>query len=224
MRSIEKRLESEGYQVHNLGYPSRREPPETLVDHLRVSLEACCADGKGRLHFVTHSLGGLLVRAYLAEERPATLGRVVMLAPPNHGSELVDAFGDDWWFELVLGPTAAALGTDDQSFPNRIPPPDYELGIIAASVPLATRLGGWLLTGRNDGVVSVWSTRLTGMTDFLLVHTGHVRIRRDDEVADEIVHFLREGRFANGERARAEAQEPPGQDGPGLDDTGSAAP
>ncbi len=203
MRPLEKRLHQEGYAVHNVGYPSRSEPPDGLVRHVHAALGACCLADELPLHFVTHSLGGVVTRALLAEERPDGLGRVVMIAPPNKGSELVDTFGDDWWFRIVLGPTAASLGTGRGSFPNRLAPPDYELGIIAGAHPLSTRFGRWIVTGASDGVVSVESARVEGMTDFLIVPQGHVQIRRDDRVADEVVHFLRAGRFASGERSRA---------------------
>jgi len=165
MRPLEKRLAAEGFRVQNLGYPSRSATPQELVAHLDASVANCCADPGAPLHFVTHSLGGILVRAYLAEHRPVELGRVVMLAPPNHGTELVDEFGDDWWFEPILGPTARQLGTGPGSFPNRIPAPDYALGVIAASHPLSSRLGRWLLQGQNDGVVTVESARVEGMHD-----------------------------------------------------------
>ncbi len=207
MRPLERRLEAEGFRVRNLGYPSRSATPKELVAHLDTSVADCCTDPGVPLHFVTHSLGGILVRAYLAEHRPVELGRVVMLAPPNHGTELVDEFGDDWWFEPILGPTARQLGTGPGSFPNRMPPPDYALGVIAATHPLSSRLGRWLLQGQNDGVVTVESARVEGMHDFLLVETGHVRIRDDDQVADETVHFLRHGRFAAGEQRDAGSAE-----------------
>ncbi len=202
MRPLEERLAREGYRVHNLGYPSRSDPPESLVAHLRAAVEDCCP-GADPVHFVGHSLGGILVRALLAEHRPEGLGRVVMLAPPNQGSELVDRFGDDPWFAPILGPTAAQLGTDAGSLPNRLPAPDYELGVIAAAHPMASQLGRWLMSGRTDGIVSVASTRLPGMTDFRLVESGHVRIRTHEVVADETVHFLQHGRFASGERSGA---------------------
>jgi len=202
MRPLEKRLSDEGYAVHNLAYPSRSEPPDVLVRYLQLSLKECCLESKEPLHFVTHSLGGVLARAVLAEHRPEALGRVVMIAPPNKGSELVDTFGDDWWFRLFLGPTAEALGTGKASFPRSIGPPDYELGIIAGAHPLSSRMGSWILTGENDGVVSIESARVEGMTDFLSVPTGHVRIRDDDEVADEVIHFLRVGHFEHGEQSQ----------------------
>ncbi|MCP3982868.1 MAG: alpha/beta hydrolase [bacterium] len=200
MRPLEKRLNQEGYAVHNIGYPSRSEPPDELVRHLQGSLDECCLESGDKLHFVTHSLGGVLARAVLADQRPRALGRVVMIAPPNKGTELVDAFGDDWWFRLFLGPTAETLGTGHTSFPRSIGPPDYELGIIAGAHPLSSRMGAWIVTGENDGVVSVESTRVEGMTDFLAVPVGHVRIRDDGLVADEVVFFLRKGRFENGEQ------------------------
>ncbi|MCP5055545.1 MAG: alpha/beta hydrolase [bacterium] len=202
MRPLEKRLAREGYAVHNLGYPSRSEPPEALVDHLQGSLDQCCVESGERLHFVTHSLGGVLARAVLAEKRPEALGRVVMIAPPNKGSELVDTFGNDWWFRLFLGPTAETLGTGRTSFPRSIGPPDYELGIIAGAHPLSSNVGAWIVTGENDGVVSIESARVEGMTDFLAVPAGHVRIRNNDGVVDEVIHFLRAGRFEHGEQSQ----------------------
>lgn len=209
MRPLEKRLVSEGYVVHNLAYPSRSEGPEELVRHLQDSLEKCCLESGGTLHFVTHSLGGLLARAVLAEKRPEALGRVVMIAPPSHGTELVDLYGDDWWFRLFLGPTAAALGTGATSFPTSIGPPDYELGIIAGVHPRSRHLGAGIVTGKDDGVVSLESARVEGMTDFLAVPMGHVQIRRDDRVADEVVHFLRTGQFEDGERSQRAMENQP---------------
>ena len=194
MRPIASRLVDEGYRVHNLGYPSTDESPDEIVSRLDAAIQACCLAAASPLHFVTHSLGGVVARAYLAEHAPPQLGRVVMLAPPNQGSPLVDRFGSDWWFRHLLGPTAADLGSDPRSLPNRLPPPTYPLGIIAGRHALASMTMGRLL-GENDGVVSVDDTRVEGMTDFLIVRTGHVQIRRNDLVADETVHFLRHGRF-----------------------------
>ena len=193
MRSLELRLSAAGFQVENLRYPSTEQEPEALVEGLGAQLARCCSRAP-RLDFVTHSLGGILLRAYLASHRPSNLGRVVMLSPPNHGSEIVDVIGDSELFEWALGPTARQLGTDDSSLPNRLPPPDYEVGIITGDVSI-NPAGAALIPGANDGSVSVASARLAGMTDFLVVPHSHTFIMRADDVALQVIEFLRHGRF-----------------------------
>lgn len=203
MRPLERRLSEAGFRVENIGYPSLDEDPETLVAQLRARIAACCA-GAPRVHFVTHSLGGILVRAALAETAPedpgrkaldgVVVGRVVMLAPPNQGSQLVDALRKLELFERMLGPTARQLGTGEDSLPKHLPPPTYEVGIIAGNVGISP-LGAVLLEGASDGTVSVESTRLPGMTDFLIVPHSHTFIMQSATVAEQVVEFLRRGRF-----------------------------
>jgi pimeloyl-ACP methyl ester carboxylesterase len=193
MQPLARRLTEDGYQTVALDYPSTKLPPDELVQVLEREVEACCAAAP-KLHFVTHSLGGLMVRAILAKYRPASLGRVVMLAPPNHGSEWVDRFGDWTLFRWLLGPTAVELGTGPAGFPRRLPPPDYDVGVIAGTT--SYRLGAdEVLGGANDGTVSVASTRLEGMTDFVTVAESHTFIMRSADVAELVRAFLREGRF-----------------------------
>lgn len=188
-------LEAAGYAVYNVDYPSTSAAPAELIDMLRAEVDRCCTAAP-RLNFVTHSLGGLIVRAYLAQTRPANLGRVVMLAPPNHGSEIVDLLGGVWPFSRLFGPTAAQLGTARDSFPNRLPDPSYEVGIIAGDRPV-NPLGAMVIPGADDGGVSLEGAKLEGMADFLAVHESHSRIMRSPEVAEEVVKFLRGGRFAH---------------------------
>ncbi len=193
MRPLEEHLSAAGFRVHNLRYPSTDLTPEELVVHLHAQISGCCADA-ARLHFVTHSLGGILVRAYLADHPSPNLGRVVMLAPPNHGSELADVLGDSKLFQAALGPTAAQLGTDPDSLPNRLPPPRFELGVIAGTRSV-NPVSGLVIPGESDGTVSVESTRLAGMTDFIAVPLSHTFIMHSDLIAGYVVEFLRHGRF-----------------------------
>jgi triacylglycerol lipase len=145
--------------------------------------------------FVTHSLGGVMVRAYLEQHPMPQLGRVVMLAPPNHGSEYVDIAGQWRLFGGFLGPTAVQLGTAPTSLPNRLPDADLDVGVIAGTGSI-NPLGAFLIDGTNDGTVSVESTQLTGMRDFIEVPVSHTFIMRDREVARQTIEFLRAGRFA----------------------------
>jgi pimeloyl-ACP methyl ester carboxylesterase len=193
LRPLEKRLSAAGFRVHNLRYPSTELPPERLVENLHQQLEACCASAP-RLHFVTHSLGGILVRAYLAEHSLPNLGRVVMLAPPNRGSEFVDGLGDSGLFQAAFGPTAAELGTGPDSLPNRLPPPRFEFGVIAGTRSV-NPVSGLVVPGPSDGTVSVESTRLPGMADFITVPTSHTFIMQSETVATYTIEFLRNGRF-----------------------------
>ena len=193
MRRLADQLTEAGFRTHAFSYPSTGLGPDELVAVLAAEVERCCA-GATRLHFVTHSLGGLLVRGYLARGHPSGLGRVVMLAPPNHGSEWVDRYRANPLFLWLLGPTAYELGTGPDGFARRLPAPDFELGVIAGTRSLrpgATRA----LFGANDGIVSVASARLDGMTDFISVPESHTFILRSATVGEQVRAFLEQGRF-----------------------------
>ncbi len=198
MRPLEDPVREAGFRVVNLDYDSRSQSPETFVTALAAQLSDCCVEAP-KLHFVTHSLGGIVTRAYVAAHRPANLGRVVMLAPPNHGSPLADVVAGSSVLRFLLGSTAARLGTDPTSFPNALPRADFELGVIAGTAS-RNPLGAFLIDGESDGTVPVASTRLEGMADFITVDSPHTWIMRSDEVAAQTVLFLRSGRFAHASR------------------------
>jgi pimeloyl-ACP methyl ester carboxylesterase len=164
---------------------------------LEGEVNRCCRAGPTPVHFVTHSLGGILVRAYLARNEFERLGRVVMLSPPNRGSELVDAFGDHPLYELVLGPAGQELGTDETSVPRALPPVDFDLGIITGDQNI-NPVGAWLIPGESDGAVSVESAKVAGMKDFLVLSENHTFIMQSPRVEEEIFHFLEHGRFSPG--------------------------
>ena len=124
------RLESEGFQVVRFGYPSTSEPIDALVDYLKAEVGRCCSAEKESVHFVTHSMGGVLVRAYLAQQPRPHGGRVVMLSPPSQGSEVVDAFVESPLLRSLVGPAGVTLGTDAAGIASQLPPIRFSLGII----------------------------------------------------------------------------------------------
>ena len=195
MAYMAERLAEEGYHVVNLAYPSRQRNIDTLVEYLRKSLAECCLNTASRLHFVTHSLGGIIVRAYLSGSRPANLGRVVMLSPPNRGSEVVDFFGEYRLFTYFFGPAAAELGTDPNSLPNRLGPADFEVGIITGDRTIDP-ISSWIIDGDDDGKVSIEQAKLEGMAAFRVVHVSHAFIMKDPGVVSEVIYFLQNGRFS----------------------------
>jgi len=193
MKSLEFALEKASYKVVNARYPSTRKPIGQLTSYVDKAAQKCGAD---RLNFVTHSMGGILVRAWLRDNRPANLGQVVMLAPPNQGSEVVDAYGKRGIFG-VMGPAAKELGTGPGSLPRRLGPANYSLGIIAgdkASNPMFASA----LDGPNDGTVTVASTKLQGMKDHITLHVGHTFMMNDPLVIAQVLTFLRKKRFDRG--------------------------
>lgn len=220
MALLEQRLSAAGYRVENIDYPSRKEPPDALVRIIAESVAACCAHSP-KVHFVTHSLGGILVRAYLSTGPPPNAGRLVMLAPPNRGSELPDLLQDQWLFETLMGPTASELGTDPHSFPNRLPLPPVPTGVIAGTGSI-NPIGTLVIPGEDDGMVSVCSTWMEGLADFLVVPHTHAFIMRSTRVSEQVIRFLRIGAFDHGdddptERYLEQCREAPAADPGGAD-------
>lgn len=190
---LESRLQHAGFRVCVVGYDSLRQSPAQILAGVDIQVDRCRHGATGAVHFVGHSLGGLFIRAYLQDHRVPSLGRVVLLGTPNLGSKLVDRFAHTRWLPL-FGPTAMLLGTGDDSFPNTLGYPYYPVGVIAGITE--NMVADRLFREPNDGLVSVASTRLAGMADFVVVDCSHTMMRYDSQVAQQVVAFLRTGKFA----------------------------
>ncbi|MEM6645425.1 MAG: alpha/beta fold hydrolase [Bacteroidota bacterium] len=191
MTPIARRLKAEGYHVANVDYPSRQAPIEALAStYVPQGVEACRDAGATRIHFVTHSLGGILVRHYLKGHTLPDLGRVVMLAPPNQGSEVVDDWKDVIGYAWLNGPAGQQLGTDDHAVPLQLGPVTYPVGVIAGTRTVNPILSQ-SLPNPDDGKVSVARTKVEGMTDHIAVPHSHTFIMRVSAVQDQVLHFIR---------------------------------
>lgn len=196
MNPMQRALAEEGFETANIDYPSRDYSIEQLAGMaVPEGLEACRAkDGIDRIHFVTHSLGGILLRQHLSKENIADLGRVVMLGPPNQGSAAVDELRDMPGFEWLNGPAGLQLGKGAESVPLKLGPATFELGVIAGNRTIDP-ITSSVLENPDDGRVSVADTRLDGMADFVEVDHSHAFMMRMGEPIRLTIRFLKNGTF-----------------------------
>ncbi len=199
MKWLQWELEEAGFTTANPTYPSLRYPIEELAERgVGQGLDECAMQQAGTIHFVTHSLGGILVRQYLSVNAIPGLGRVVMLGPPNQGSQSADyAYSLD--ILRPLAPEAVEqLGTGDRSIPRRLGAANFELGVIAG-----TESGLGTLPGASDvpsdGTVAVTETMVPGMVDFIELPVRHSFMMWRAAVRDQVLHFLLNGRFDHAE-------------------------
>ncbi len=195
MGKLEAVLSREGFAVQNVDYPSTTDVIENLAQKsIPPAIKSCPADSK--IHFVTHSMGGILVRQFLSVRKLPRLGRVVMLGPPNRGSEVIDKLGRFPGFHFINGDAGLQLGTGALSVPNTLGAAEFDLGVIAGSRSVNLILSA-LIPGTDDGKVSVANTKLAGMNEHLVMPVTHPFMMKNDKVIQQVVHYLRTGSFLN---------------------------
>ena len=197
MQPMAEALREAGFTTANVDYPSQRGTVEELAPMaVNTGLEECRRAGARQIHFVTHSIGGILLR-YAHEQSPIDdLGRVVMLAPPNQGSEVIDITRNWPTTGIFAGEAGMQLGTDENSIPARLGPVDFELGIIAGTGTINPVMSA-MLPNPDDGKVFVANTIVEGMDDFLVVKNSHHYIINSELVMRNTAAFLRTGAFVD---------------------------
>jgi len=196
MRPVARFLKKNGYEPITLSYPSRKKDISSLVDeHIAPALDSLKAQ-YSPLHFVTHSLGGILLRAYLQTDSLPAESKIIMLGPPNKGSEVNQFFQRFGWYQHFDGPTGQQLGVDSAtSIPLQLEPVEATIGIIAGDASWELWSSWWIIPGKDDGKVAVESTKLPEMTDFVTVHRTHTFMMNAKEVHRYILNFLQTSRF-----------------------------
>jgi pimeloyl-ACP methyl ester carboxylesterase len=194
-RKMQLALEHAGFTTLNLDYASRRKALEALAEDIHPAIGPFADRIDGSIHFVCHSMGGLLARVYIARHRPERLGRVVMLGTPNSGSEIADRLKNFGVYRAFFGPAGQQLGTQrDAAIEALFPPVDYPVGIIAGNRSIDP-LAGSMLPKPHDGRVSVENTRIDGMADHVVVAASHPWLVRNSVAVAQTIAFLRYGNF-----------------------------
>lgn len=196
MALLSQFFKSHDYNTLNILYPSREKNLEELSDFVREKIESCPDyDGDTTIHFVTHSMGGLVTRYYIAREKPTNLGSVVMLGPPNTGSEFADWLSETEVlapiFKTIFGPASAQLSTKYKHLETEI---DYPLGVIAGNASV-NPLAPWILDGEHDGIVPVERTKIEGMKDHIVMQATHSFMMFNKSVMEQALYFLQNEEF-----------------------------
>lgn len=195
MSDIAKYLEQRGYQTYMLGYPSYKRDIDGIEKEFQKQVDEVLLGVTDRVHFVGHSMGGLVVRNYLGKNKIPNLGNVVLLGTPNRGTPVVDHLKESWWF-WYAGPAAPKLSSKGSDFLNSLPAPTYKLGIIAGLV--SNDRTKEIFSEANDGIVTCESAKVIGMTDFVALPVNHHYLKHDTKALEQIFNFLKNVKFSDG--------------------------
>lgn len=188
MMSLQEALITEtDFVVVNQSYPSRQYSIQELAEYLPDMLKRC--PEASQFHFVTHSLGGIILRYYLQQHPTNQLGHIIMLSPPNQGSEIVDKLR--WLIPLrwLLGPAFLQLGTDSQSIPRQLEAPQFVPDIYMGDHSIDP-LGSWLIPGPDDGRVSIDAAKLNSAHHLHIFPVNHAFIMQDQKVITAVIQRL----------------------------------
>lgn len=197
MFPLKRRLNGLGYRAVTVNLPLRFSALDECISIFENQLRQLAADlNYEKVHFVGHSMGGLVIRSFLANNRIAHLGRCVLIATPNQGTKLADIsdkilkpLGQIYKPLQSLGSGSINIGT-----PVNIPKP--EIGVIAGKTN--KYFLSFFLSGENDGRVEIDSARCEDMIDFVIRSYGHKEIHRQAEIAELVDVFLQTGKFTVG--------------------------
>ncbi|HCE43542.1 MAG TPA: lipase [Lentisphaeria bacterium] len=174
-------LRKKGFSVFIYDYYSTRHPIGRHADDFSRLLGKILEEDYRKVHFVTHSLGGIIARIALAKLADPKLGRLVMIAPPNQGSAKASSISRIWFAKQLLKPLDE-LRNDSDSFIRKVPVPKIEFGIIAGSM---------------DAKVSVEESHLKNEMDHLVVNSFHTFIMNRKAVKEALLNFITEGKFGH---------------------------
>lgn len=193
MKKLASYLEGNGFNVINLNYPSTTHKIEQLTEIINREIATKVKKDK-KLHLVGYSMGGLIVRVLIHKYRYKNLGRVVQLAPPNHGSEVADFVKNFWLYKKIYGPAGQQLITDQEAIKHLFGEVNYELGIIAGNASIDP-ISSAIIPGSNDGKVAVERTKLEGMKDHIVIFASHTFFPSNKKVQKQTLCFLQHGKF-----------------------------
>ncbi|MCF8724280.1 pimeloyl-ACP methyl ester carboxylesterase [Nitrospina gracilis] len=187
-------LDENGYSAINIDYPSTDHAIDDLVERVHEKLLASPWTQECITHYVGYSMGALIARGLIHKHRPEKLGRVVLLAPPNEGSEVADFWKNNFLYEWLYGPAGQELGTQKNAYRDRFGEVDFEVGVIAGDRSIDP-LSSSIIPGPDDGKVSIPRTKLPGMKDHIVVHATHTFIMKNEKVMKQTLYFLKHGAF-----------------------------
>jgi triacylglycerol lipase len=195
LSKIKNRLEDNGYKTILPDYPSRKYNIEQLTNDYVIPIIEQEAKNCSKLHFVGYSMGGIITRFIITKKRPANLGKVVFLAAPNSGAEVIESFNKYSWFRRIFGPAIDDI-TPNASFINNLPKyVDYEAGVIAGRLSANPITSLLILEGEDDGTVSVESTKIDGMKEHIILNSTHSTLLNSEIAAEQIENFISNGNF-----------------------------
>ena len=192
MKKFEEYFEEAGYQVFSIGYSTLTQNIKGVKKEFYSKVDKHLNDVDDKVHFVGHSMGGLMVRSYLGDREVRNLGNVVILGTPSKGTPIVEYLRSKWFFGLA-GPAVESLSSNGSKFLNSLKKPVYNLGVIAGFVSRAGRED--VLPGADDGIVPVDSTKVEGMKDFKLLPESHYSMRYSPLVMKQVHFFLKNAYF-----------------------------